>query len=183
MGQTVDQIMEVIKKRRSIRVYKNRPLSREIIDSLLQAAEYAPNARNLQQLEYKVITNQGLIKGISDKIVAGLKEENPQVQLSARAQSNLFYEAPLLIIITGPKENIWTYSDAALAAENIMLYAASVDLGTCFIGNARHIDKDEELLRELHVPNDSKIAAAVVCGYPDEEPAEKDRKMKAEFFQ
>lgn len=74
----MDQIIEVIKKRRSIRAYKNAPLSRETIDSLLEAAKYAPTGKNLQQLEYKVITNQGLMKEISDKIVARLKKRTHQ---------------------------------------------------------------------------------------------------------
>lgn len=63
-----------------------------------------------------------------------------------------------------------------------MLFAASIDLGTCFIGMAKHIEKDEELLNELHISNESKIAAAIICGYPDEKPTEKERKMTVEFF-
>jgi nitroreductase len=178
----MNQIMEAIEKRRSIRTYKDRPLSREIIDSLLEAAKYAPTARNLQQSEYKVITGRDRIKRISDKIVAQVKKEEPQIQLSERAQHNLFYDAPLLVIITGPKDNNWTYTDAALAAENVMLYAASIELGTCFIGWARQIDRNEELQSELHITNDRTVAAAVICGYPDEKPTEKERKMNAEFF-
>jgi len=178
----MDKIMEVIKKRRSVRVYKDKPLSREIIDSLLEAAKYAPTARNMQELEYKVVTDRDRIKEISDKIIAKVKKEEPQIQLSPRAQASLFYGAPLLMILTGPKDNNWIYSDAALAVENIMLYATSIGLGTCFIGWARQIDKNEELQRELHISNDRKIAAAVICGYPDEAPAEKEKKMNFEFF-
>jgi len=178
----MDRIMEIIRKRRSVRVYKDKPLSKEVIDSLLEAAKYAPTARNAQELEYKIITDKDRIKEISDKIVAKVKKEEPQIQLSPRAQANLFYDAPLLVIITGPKDNNWLYSDAALAVENIMLYATSIKLGTCFIGWARQIDKNEELQKELHISNDRKIAAAVICGYPDEEPAEREKKMNAEFF-
>jgi nitroreductase len=180
MGAIMDQLIDIIKKRRSVRVYRNKPLSTDTINSLLEAAKYAPTARNLQQLEYKVITNRGLVKRISDRITTIVKKEYPSIQI--RERSSRFHDAPLLIIITGPKENIWIYSDAALAVQNIMLYATSIDLGTCFIGMARFIEKDEELMHELHISNDRRVAAAVICGHADEEPAEKEKKMNAEFF-
>lgn len=173
--------MDIIKKRRSIRVYKNKPLPKDTIDSILEAARYAPSARNLQQLEYKVITNKNLIKKISDRIIAIIKKESPPVQM--RDRPNLFYDAPLLIIVTGPKENEWTYSDAALAVQNIMLYATSINLGSCFIGMTKFMEKDKELMHELNIADNRKIAAAVICGYADEKPPEKEKRMNAEFFQ
>jgi nitroreductase len=172
--------MGIIKKRRSIRSYKNKPLSKNKINSLLEAAKYSPTARNLQQLEYKVITNKDLIQKISDRITAIVKAKYPSMQL--RNRSSLFYDAPLLMIITGPKENNWIYSDAALAVQNIMLYATSIELGTCFIGMARFIQEDPVLMHELHISDNSKIAAAVIAGYPDETPVEKEKKMNKEFF-
>ncbi len=174
--------MNVIKKRRSIRAYKRKSLSKKTLQALLEAARYAPSARNLQQLDYKVVLNREMIRTISDKIVMKLKAEEPQIQLSARSQANLFYDAPSLVIITGPKGSTWTDVDAALAAQNLMLCATSLDLGTCFIGWAIRIDNDRELSRQLHIPVDHKVAAAVICGYPDEEPAEKERRLRAEFF-
>jgi nitroreductase len=180
----IENIMDIIKKRKSVRAYKEQSLPEDTIYAILEAARYAPSARNLQQLEYKVITNKGLIKKLSDGIAAIIRQDNlsfpPRPGFPARA--NFFYNAPLLIMITGPKENQWIDSDAALAAQNIMLYATSIGLGTCFIGMARFIERDKVLLQELHIPKDRKIAAAVICGYADEKPAEKEKKMNAEFF-
>jgi nitroreductase len=170
--------MEIIKKRTSIRSYQDKPLSQEMINSILEAARYAPTARNLQQLEYKVITNRDLIKKISDSIADVVKRDNP----SMPARASFFYYAPLVIIITGPGDNPWIYSDAALAAQNVMLYATANNLGSCFIGMTRNIEKDQEMLRELHITEGRKIAASVICGYPDEKPAEKEKKINAEFF-
>ncbi|MFH0832944.1 MAG: nitroreductase family protein, partial [Candidatus Aenigmatarchaeota archaeon] len=174
-------MLEIIKKRRSIRTYKGKPLSKEIIDSLLEAAKHAPSARNLQQLEYKVITNKALIRKMSDRIIAIAKKENPNIALRALPDP-IFYNAPLLVVITGSADNEWINYDAAIAAENMMLYATSIDLGTCFIGRSVHINKDKELLDELRVADGKKVVAAVVCGYADEEPQEREKKMSAEFF-
>ena len=64
-----------------------------------------------------------------------------------------------------------------------MLYATSIGLGSCFIGMARLIEKDENLLKELHVTGNMMIAAAVICGYPDEEPEPKEKKLTVEYFE
>ena len=180
----MENIMDLIKKRRSIRAYKSQPIPEKIINSILEAAKYAPTARNLQQLEYKVITNKDLINKLSDGIAATIKRS--KLVFPARpnmpARPSFFHNAPLLIIITGPKENHWIDSDAALAVQNVMLYATSIGLGTCFIGMARLIDRNKKLREELGISKERRIAAAVICGYADESPSEKEKKMKAEFF-
>jgi nitroreductase len=174
----MDDIMTLIKKRMSIRAYKDKPLPEETVTALLDAAKNAPSARNLQQLEYKVITGKDLIDRLSASIVKVMAKNMPNMP----TRPHFFYHAPLLIIIAGPKENSWIVSDAALAVQNIMLYATSVKLGSCFIGMAKIIEQDKALLAELHIGPDQIIAAAVVCGYPDENPVPKEKGLKAEFF-
>jgi nitroreductase len=174
----MEQLMDIIKKRISIRAYKDQPLPAETVAALLEAAKYAPTARNLQQLEYKVITNKELIGQASASIGKVVAKEMP----SMPDRPNFFYNAPLLIIIAGPRENHWISSDAALAAQNIMLYACSLNLGSCFIGMAKIIEQDKAILKKLNIKEDQIVVAAVVCGYPDEKPAVKEKKLKAEFF-
>ena len=67
--------MEIIKARKSIRAYQDKPLPREVVKDILEVAKYAPTARNLQQLEYKVITNKDLMSKLSDGIAAALQKE------------------------------------------------------------------------------------------------------------
>ena len=174
--------MEIIKKRMSIRAYKDKPLPGDVIDNILEAARHAPSARNLQQLEYKVITNKALITRLSEGITAALKQEDSPYKAPPSFRPGFFYNAPLLIIVTGPKENRWSAADAALAVQNIMLCATSIGLGSCFIGMARFIQRDKKLLEELHISEDRNIAAAVICGYADEKPAPKEKKINVEFF-
>jgi nitroreductase len=183
----MELFMDIIKKRMSIRAYQEKALPDNILNSILEAAKNAPTARNTQQLEYKVITNRELTKKLSDRILVVLQKEmaampNRPPMPPMPARPNLFYNAPLLIIITGPKDNGWIDSDAALAVQNIMLYATSLDLGSCFIGMARLLEKDAEMLKELHIADNQKIAASVVVGYPDEKPAPKEKTLKVEFF-
>ncbi|MGD0794892.1 MAG: nitroreductase family protein [Dehalococcoidales bacterium] len=179
----MESIMEIIKKRRSVRAYKDKPLPKSIVADIMDAARYAPSARNLMPLEYKVITNKTLIKKLSDGISEAIKGGGYSLKMPPNARLNYFYSAPLLIIITAPKENTFAVSDAALAAQNIMLYATSINLGSCFIGLARLIQRSETLMKELHIADDKNIVAAVICGYPDGWPEEKEKNQKAEFFE
>jgi nitroreductase len=179
----MDKVMEVIIKRRSVRAYQDKPLPKQVIAEILEAARYAPSARNLQPLEYKVITNKALIKKLSDGISESMKKEGYSLKTPPNVKLNYFHSAPLLIIITAPKDNTFAVSDGAIAAENIMLYATSIGLGCCYIGLARLIQKNEKLLEELHIAGDRNIVAAVICGYPDGWPEEKEKKMTVEFFE
>ena len=176
----MEQIMEVIKRRASVRAYLDKPLPEEVIGSILEAAKHAPTARNLQELEYRVITNKALMQRASDTITAALAEQGQPMQPKYRP--SFFYGAPLLILIIGPQDNHWIYSDAALSAQNIMLYATSINLGSCFIGMTRFMESDKNIMDELHIAEGLKIAAAVICGYPSEKPLPPEKKLNAEFF-
>ena len=175
-------ILEIIKKRKSIRAYKDKPLPKDTVNSILEAARHAPSARNMQELEYRVITSKSLIEKLSEGIAAAMKEQG-MTPKGPPGHRNFFYGAPLLIIIIAPKDNLFAPSDSALAAQNIMLYATSIDLGSCFIGMARLIEKDKSLRKSLNIGDDMNIEAAVICGYPDEQPEPKEKKLKAEFFE
>lgn len=179
----MDPILDIIKKRRSVRAYQDKPLPKETVDTILEAARYAPSARDAQPLEYRVITNRGLITRLSEGIAAAVRREGFPTKGPPDRRPDFFYNAPLLIIITGPKDNHWCQTDAALAVENIMLYATSAGLGSCFIGMARFIEKDEKLMKELRIPAERGIVAAVICGYPAEKPPAKEKRLKAEFFE
>ena len=179
----MEPILDIIKKRVSVRAYQEKALPRETLNAILEAARYAPSARNLQPLEYKVITNKSLIARLAEGIDAAVKREGLPPKGPPGGRPNFFYGAPLLILVTGPKDNPWSTSDAALAVENIMLYAASEGLGSCFIGMARFIERDEKLMRELHISADRGIVAAVICGYPAEKPPAKEKRLKTELFE
>jgi nitroreductase len=173
------KLIDIIKKRRSVRAYKDLALTKAEIDLILDAARLSPTARNAQELKYKVITDAKLITILSDEIKSIIKRENPSFPLREKP---LFYDAPLLIIITGPKDNAWVDIDAGLAAQNIMLQATELGLGSCFIGMAKYMEKDRKLLETARMQKSEKVAAAVIVGYPDEEPEAKEKKIDAEFI-
>jgi nitroreductase len=181
-------IMEIIKKRKSIRAYQDKPLPKDVISDILEAARYAPTAHNRQELEYKVITSKSLMSKLSEGIAAGLRRDGmplkgPPLQSPPGIKHDFFRGAPLVIIITAPKDNVFAFTDSALAVQNILLYATSIGLGSCFIGMTIFLEKDKNMRDTLHIADNMSIVAAVVCGYPAENPEPKEKKQKAEFFE
>jgi nitroreductase len=176
-------VMEAIKARKSIRAYQDKPLPKAVLNEIMEAAKLAPTAMNAQELEYKVITNKAMISKLSDGILAAMQKSGMGPKgPPAGEKPNLFYKAPLLILIAAPKENQFAVADAALAVENVMLYAAGNGLGSCFIGLAKMIEGDKSLVKALHIADNMTLVAAVICGYPAEDPEPRAKKLVAEYF-
>ncbi len=179
----MSELMGIIKARKSIRVYQEKPLPKNVVENILEAARYAPTARDLQELEYKVITNKAFITQLSDGLSDTIQKEGMPLKGPPGVKLDFFHGAPLVIIIAAPKDNYWASADAGLAVQNIMLYATSIKLGSCFIGMAKLIERDKNLLNMLHITDNMNIVAAVICGYPAENPEPKEKKQTAEFFE
>jgi nitroreductase len=179
----VKTVMDVIKARKSIRAFQDKPIPKDVVKAIMEAARYAPTARNAQELEYKVITGKPLIEKLSSGIAAAMQKEGMPFMGPPGAKPDFFHGAPLLLIVTAPKDNMWAAADAGLAMQNVMLYAASVDLGSCFIGMAKLIEKDKNLLKLVHIADNMAIVAAMICGYPAENPAPKEKKLTVEYFE
>jgi nitroreductase len=167
-------IIDVIKNRRSVRSYKDKPISKEIINKLLEAAVLAPNAMNRQELKFIIVTNKDYIKKLSSAVISESKKQMPDWKFR-NLEDPVYYSAPLLIIILGNKDSNWQMSDAAFAAENMMLYARSLDIGSCFIGFTRMLENNK-IIKELEIPDNYKIMAALVFGYTNEWPSMPVRK-------
>lgn len=158
-------LMEIIRKRRSVRSYSDKPVPDEIIKEIMEAARLAPSAKNLQEWKF-VIVRDGEIKE----------------ELCKAAKGQRFVkEAPVVIAgIATYTSYVMTngipacHVDLAIAMEHIALMAAEKGLGTCWIG-AFYQEKAKEI---LDVPDNCLIIALMTLGYPKEElkPEEKRRK-------
>jgi nitroreductase len=176
-------VLDVIKARKSIRAYQDKALPENIVKDILEAARHAPTARNLQELEYRVVTNKELIGKMNAGIAKAMQADGmPLKGPPGGGKPNFFYGAPLVIVIIAPKDNLYAPVDAGLAAQNIMVYATSIDLGTVFIGMAKLIEKDASLMKALKISDSMAIVACVICGYPAENPEPRKKDFRAEFF-
>lgn len=175
---------ELLKKRRSIRDFQDKDVPAGIIREIITESCLAPSSGNGQPWEFIVINQKDLIKRISDESKRTLLADiarNPASPAKRYENAlknedfNVFYNAPCLVIITGPQEYGRLDVDCALCACYFMFSAASRGLGTCWIGLGSHV-RNPELLSEIGIPPDYRIVAPIIVGYPKSVPEPWGRK-------
>jgi nitroreductase len=171
---TLNPVIEVIKSRRAIRSFEDKPVPESAIQTMLEAATYAPSAINIQPWKFTLITNKDAMKHLSDTAKPALLRMLPDVGDEGLAgikkqltnpQYNIFYNAPLLIFVSGVKSPYAIY-DCSMAAQNMMLAAYTLGIGSCWIGTAVGLANDPKVKAELGVPEDHEVHAAIIFGYP-----------------
>lgn len=185
MGVTQNTVIENIKTRRSVREYTGKDVSDEDIKTIIDAGVHAPSGFDSQPWFFVVIKNREMMKRMSDHCKPRLLEQlgdatnDAAVAFKKRlADDNfsIFYDAPVLIIVLGNNAGFTTDYDCSLCAENMMLAAHSMEIGSCWIGTGCFIQDNPELLEELGITPDYRIIAPIVFGYPSKECHEGEKK-------
>jgi len=164
-------VLEAIKGRRSVRKFSQKAIPKEIILKILDAARYAPSAGNLQDWKFIVVRGREKIKEIAG------------IALNQRWLEN----ASFLVIACSDLREISKYGergirlyskhDVAASIQNMLLYAWSLGIGSCWVGAF-----DEEKLKEyLNLPKHLEPQAILAFGYPAEIPPMPTRKNLAEI--
>lgn len=175
-----NEVVEAIKSRRSIRSYKPEQVNQAQLDTIIDCAINAPSALNKQSWEVRVIQNADLLSRINNNFVEKAKGKNLQGS-AARSQEpgfSVFHGAPTLIIVGRDKSNTFSLIDCGLLAQNILLSAESMNIGTCTIGSVAGIFNDpdgKEFLKEINMPETHEVAFGIALGYKNENPDAKPR--------
>ncbi len=176
-------IKEAIYTRRSIRAYQDKPVEKALIEQCIDAAVQAPTAMNGQPWAFAVIQDKTMLKELSDETKAFLLGMMDKMPAMERYRENLenpdysvFYNAPALVIICSkPDSGPAPVIDSALAAENLMLMARSLGLGSCWIGFSGMYLGTDDARRKYGIPEGYGVQAPIVLGYPDSEFSRMDR--------
>lgn len=182
-----NEFIKLIKERRSIRSYTDEKVDKELISEIIQAGRYAPSADNDQPWKFIVITKKEFIKYIASEIKSQLlsilkkksilkykfkelKDEKVVQLLGGAALAKIdiiFFNAPVLVFII-TKDHLFYNESCSCCAQNMMLAAHSLDLGSCWIGFASVLGMRKEILKKIGVPDNYHIAAALIFGHPKE---------------
>ena len=176
-----NMVVETIMNRRSIRKYKDQPVEREKLETLIRCGINAPSGMNRQPWEVRVVDDAEYINGVTEIF----KEANPKAA-EEEGFKNMFRNAPAVIFIGSPKDGSGQF-DCGLLGENIVLAAQSMGLGTCFLGGPVRFMLDQEEVRpyveRLQFSENYGLLYAIAVGYPDESPEAKPRDAgKARFI-
>lgn len=175
--QISNAVLDNIYQRRSVRNYSDKEVPDEIIKEIIRAGTYAPSAVNKQPWRFVVVKNRQFIDEYDDRakkaFLAAFKgTENPDlaryVQHLSKPTTRILYGAPVFILVFASPEVI-DENDCALAAENMMLAANSLGIGSCWIGLAAGLGNDKEFLKEVGVSEGHKLIAPLIFGYPAKE--------------
>ncbi len=179
--KAVNSVFENIYARRAVREYKPDDIPDRIIKELINAGIYAPSALNEQPWRFVVIQDRVLIKKCSDRakklwlesIRSPVTDEDRElVEIASDPEFNIFYDAPLLVLIFARPGTDSPEFGCALAAENMMLAARSLDIGSCWVGMGSILGSDKELMREIGAPEDHRLMSQLIFGYPVKEELE-----------
>jgi nitroreductase len=160
-------LMEIIKGRRSIRSYIDKPVEKEKLEAVLEAARLAPSARNRQKWQFIVITDPAV-----KEVMAEACHNQPSVK-----------QAPVCIVVVDEEPGVMSCGqpvdtvDASIAFSFLILKAHEEGLGTCWLG---HFDKDK-VKAGLGIPENMSVVAVTPLGYPAESPDARPRKALSEI--
>ncbi len=161
-------LLEIVKKRYSVRAYKPDSVEDDKLQQVLEASRLAPTAANRQPFHLIVIRTEGR-----------------ETELRRIYGASWFTQAPIIICACGVPSQSWVRGDGknycdvdvAIVMDHLILAAADLGLGTCWVG-AFHPDAAREV---LGLPDDVEPIAFTPLGYPADTPASKKRKSLSEI--
>ena len=167
-------VIETIMTRRSVRKYQPQAVNRDTMQIILECGINAPNAINKQAWEVRVVDNPEFIHGITEVF----KKVSPKMA-EAPDFKNMFRNAPTVVFIANDTTFPFSQVDCGLMAENMMLSAWSMGIGSVCLGSSAHfINNTPEAavyLEKLGFSENYKTLICIGFGYPAETPAAKPR--------
>jgi len=153
----MQDIFEIIKTRRSVRKYKKEIPSEALIKKCIEAALYAPSAKNSQPWYFIIVKDREKIKEIA----------------KAQPFTKFLEAAPYVVVALADdkKSNHWL-EDMGCALMAFLLEAHSLGLGACWgaIYNPENRDREKYVRNLVDIPENFRVVACIGIGYPDETP-------------
>lgn len=164
------ELLEAINTRRSIRTFLDRPVEDDKLRALLEAAQAAPSWANMQCWRFVVVKDKATRQRISD--LSFVESFFAPLGYKTNPAQTGIAEAPVVIVACADPERsgtLWDQqyymTDMGIAAQNLMLAAHDMGLGTVFVGVF-----DEDALRELlGIPQNIRVVGIFPIGYPAQE--------------
>ena len=166
---------ELMMSRRSIRAYKDSVISRETLNDILKCGINAPNGKNLQSYEIRVIDSPALIDSMTQAVV----KDKPEIA-QREGFKNIFVNAPCVVCIAYDTQYDMAQIDCGLLGENIILAAWAKGIGSCCLGSSARWLLDspsaKPYLDRLAFSKGYQLLYCIALGYPDETPEAKPRR-------
>ena len=160
-------ISEAIAKRKSIRAYLDKLVPAGDLEKIIEAGRWAPNAGPFQ---ISVVRNSELRQRINYRTLDAMIHSSIEFLQKRAALPGYqpLYGAPVLILLSAPENSPYGAVNVALAAENMLLEATGLGLGSCFLVSptlALNGENNSDLARDAGIPEGHGLKCAVIVGY------------------
>jgi len=181
------ELIDAIKRRRSIREYKPDTVPKKIIEDILEAGNWAPSAKNGHQWRFTVLTGKAKDDYnlmFRDHLNAFIQKHGRNEAGSAPWTLEIMEKAPVTVIVWNTNENGWITEEHSVAAamQNICLRAYDLGLGSLWIGDVFYAEEETR----KYFNKEWKLSGAITLGYPGTEgkvPKKKTLSEVSEFLE
>lgn len=166
----MNEVLQIIKSRRSIRSFTEQQVKEEDLQAILEAGQYAPNGVGNQPWYFIVVQNKKLLEALSDASKQVAKNHKIEFfrKLANNKEFHAFHRAPTVVIVAGDEQTPCSPADCAAATQNILLAAQALGLGACWINYGLFVFDGEESThykKLLNIPEGFKPLYSVALGY------------------
>jgi nitroreductase/NAD-dependent dihydropyrimidine dehydrogenase PreA subunit len=166
-----EQYKDIVKARRSIRSYKNEPVSDEDIEKLLEITRWAPSAKNSQALSWIAVKGREKVNKFTEAVVEVIKRDEKKaglVRAFEKGYDLIHRNAPVVLVAHGPEKYSWGTYDASVAVATIEMGARLMNLGSCWGGfSTSAASESKSIARFLGLPEGNKVFAVLMLGKPN----------------
>jgi nitroreductase len=177
----MNPVLAAIESRRSVRSYESKAVPKDVLITLIEAANQAPSGLNSQPWRFVVVEDETFKKKLLETAIPNclkyledyVKPANPQrYELILRRYAELpdpvYYSAPAMIFVIGTGAH--AADSCPMACQNIMLAAESLGLGTCWVKFGSLVTTNADIVDQLELKAEEAIFGPILVGYPKEIP-------------
>lgn len=182
----MNKVIDVIHQRRSVRSYKKESVDRELIETVIEAGNMAPNGSS-QSWRFVAVTEKDTLnklKELSLPYYKGFMEHMPDSFKEVRAQIDsvvddpVFYSAPVVLYIVG--SGMTKELDCSMVCQNIMIAAESLGLNSCYVYFGQLVLDHPEIKELISIGENEQVFGPVLLGYGTEtQPYSADKKKSS----
>lgn len=158
------EFSDTLKARVSVREYSQKPVSKELLEKLVDAGRTAPSARAVEPWSFIVVRDKKTLE-----LIAGI------------APNGAFIRSAHAAIVVVSEDTKYYIEDCSAATENILLQAADLGLGACWIAGDKKPYADD-VVKMLNCPAGTRLASIISIGYPLKEQAQRKSKRIADII-